>query len=221
MIARAAATESGHNFIVVKGAEILNMYVGESERRLREYFHLARSVSPSILFLDEFDAIGTDRDSGPHSGLNLVTTLLNEMDGIVELKDVFVLAATNRPDVIDRALTRPGRFDQTLYIGPPDFEARLQIIVKYLQKMDIAVEADVTTLAEATNGYSGAELVNVCSKAIEAAFEDSVAGDEFLRVNHKHFDQAMTQGERSITPDVLAYFESYRASKRFDALATS
>ena len=215
MIARAAATESGYNFIAIKGAEVLNMYVGESERRIREYFSLARSVSPSILFLDEFDAIGNARDSGQHSGLNLVTTLLNEMDGIEELKGVFVLAATNKPDIIDVALTRAGRFDRMLYIGPPDLDARRQILVKRLQKMDVAEELDITALAEATDGYSGAELVEVCREAIEAASEDSVAVDELVKVNHKHFDQAMTQKGKVITPDVLAYFEAYQASKRF------
>lgn len=214
MIARAAATESGYNFIAVKGAEVLDMYVGESERKIREYFYLAKAVSPSVLFFDEIDAIGTARDSGQHPGVNLVTTLLNEMGGIEELKDVFVLAATNRPDTIDKALTRPGRFDQSLYIGPPDLEARRQIFVKYLRKMDVAEEMDITAMAEATDGYSGAEVVDICRKAFEAASDDSIAEDEVLKINPKHFDQAMKRRRKNITPDVLAYFEAYRAAEQ-------
>ena len=214
MIARAAATESGYNFIAVKGAEVLNMYVGESERRIREYFHLAKAVSPSVLFFDEIDAIGAARDGSHHTGVNLVTTMLNEMGGIEELKDVFVLAATNRPDMIDRALTRPGRFDQSLYIGPPNLEARQQIFIKYLGKMDVAKDMDITALAAATDGFSGAEIVDICRRAFEAASDDSVAGDDILKINITHFDKAMKRRRKNITPDIIAYFEAYQSAEQ-------
>ena len=125
---KALATESGLNFIAVKGAEILNMYVGESERTVRDIFAKARAVCPSIIFFDEIDAIAGVRDSQQTGSLNVLTTLLNEMDGIESLRDVTVLAATNKPEVLDLALMRLGRLDTILYVGPPDLEARQEIL---------------------------------------------------------------------------------------------
>ena len=219
MTARAAATESGYNFIAVKGAELLNMYVGESERKIREYFSLARSVRPSILFFDEIDAIGTARSDGQHSGLNIVTTMLNELDGIEELKGVFVLAATNRPDAIDSALTRAGRLDTMLYVGPPDLNARTQILERQLQKMPLEENLKVFALAEATDGCSGAEIVQLCHGAALAAIKDCEANHPqaaniSLRVGHKHFDKAMKNVHKVITPQMLRFFEDFRASNR-------
>ena len=121
LAAKAVATEADLNFLAVKGAELLSMYVGESERAIREVFRKARSASPSIIFFDEIDSIGSSR-SNEHGGLNVLTTLLNEMDGIEDLRGVFVLAATNNPSVLDSALIRPGRFSTLLYVGLPDFE---------------------------------------------------------------------------------------------------
>ena len=219
MTARAAATESGYNFIAVRGAELLNMYVGESERKIREYFHLARSVSPSILFFDEIDAIGIARSEGQHAGLNVVTTLLSEMDGIMELKDVFVLAATNRPDVIDSALTRPGRLDKMLYVGPPELEARRQILEKQVQKMLVGDDLDISALAEVTDGHSGAELMEICRCAALAAIKESErqrpqGTDGLSKVGRKHFDTAASAVEKAITPQMLAFFADFRASRR-------
>ena len=217
MTARAAATESGYNFIAVKGAELLNMYVGESERKIREYFSLARSVRPSILFFDEIDAIGTARSDGLHSGLNIVTTLLNELDGIEDLKGVFVLAATNRPDTIDPALTRAGRLDTMLYVGPPDLKARRQILEKRLRKMPVGEELNASALAEATDGYSGAEIMRLCHGAALAAIKDCEVEQlqgvyQLPKVGRKHFDMAMRNVHKVITPQMLAFFEDFRAS---------
>ncbi|KAG9975153.1 AAA-domain-containing protein, partial [Aureobasidium melanogenum] len=128
LTAKAVATESGLNFIAVKGAELTSMYVGESERSVREVFRKARAAAPSIIFFDEIDSIGSERDSSGTKGLNVLTTLLNEMDGIESLKGVLVLAATNKPEVLDPALLRPGRFDSLIYISPPSQSARKEIL---------------------------------------------------------------------------------------------
>lgn len=209
MIARAAATESNYNFLTVKGAELINMYVGESERAIRELFQKARSVSPSIIFFDEIDAVGTSRDGQHHSGLNVVTTLLNEMDGIVELKGVFVLAATNRPEVLDPALTRAGRLDQMLYIGPPDFEARKQILETRLRQIDTDQDVDALTVAHETDGYSGAELVSLCRRAGEAALEDYVASGELVKVGIGHFRKAQSEIHMAITDEMVASYKMF------------
>ena len=215
MTARAAATESGYNFIAVKGAELLNMYVGESERKIREIFGLARAVSPSILFFDEIDAVGTARSDSQHSGLNIVTTLLNELDGIIKLTDVFVLAATNRPDVIDSALTRAGRFDKMVYVGPPDLEARKSILSKQVRKMKIEEDLDLEVLAQETDGFSGAELIKICNDAGMAAITEVVSksteGAERSPVaSRKHFDEALNGVEKAITSEMLEFFEEFR-----------
>ena len=129
--AQAMATEIGFNFFAVKSAELLNMYVGESERAVRDIFARARAASPSIIFFDEIESIGSKRERGGRSnGVNVLTTLLNEMDGIETLKGVTVLAATNQPQALDLALLRPGRFDKLLYVAPPDLAGREEILLR-------------------------------------------------------------------------------------------
>jgi AAA family ATPase len=147
LIARALANESGLNFIAVKGPELLNKYVGESERALREVFRKARAASPSIVFFDEIDGLTTTRGAESASSDKLIATLLNEMDGVEELANVLVVAATNRPEVIDPALLRPGRLDRLLYVGPPDLEARRQILALRSKKMALAEEVDLDKIA--------------------------------------------------------------------------
>jgi AAA family ATPase len=171
MLVKALAAEAGLNFLAVKGAEIVSMYVGESERSIREIFRKARAASPSIIFFDEFDAIASNRKSE----LKVLETLLNEMDGFEELRNVFVVAATNKPEAIDPALLRPGRFDNIVYVGLPDLEARRGIIQLFFDKSVVVVDdwdlvdTDDTTpagaLAGMTQGYSGAEIVNICQYA--------------------------------------------------------
>ena len=148
MLAKALATEAGVNFLAVKGPEIFNKYVGESERMIREIFKKARAASPSIIFFDEVDAMTTSRGGG--GGVvndRLIAALLNEMDGIEPLVNVTILAATNRPEMIDPALLRPGRIDRILYVGPPDLETRKEILQIEFRKMSIGSDVDVDDLA--------------------------------------------------------------------------
>lgn len=146
LTAKALATESGINFIAVKGPELLNKYVGESERAVREIFRKARAASPSIIFFDEIDALGAARDAGEGHG-GMLTSLLNEMDGVEALSGVTVVAATNRPDVLDPALTRPGRLDRIIYVGAPDLATRKEIFALRFRNMAVEPGVDVDELA--------------------------------------------------------------------------
>ncbi|KAL9130243.1 MAG: hypothetical protein Q9217_001536 [Psora testacea] len=208
MTAKAVATESGLNFIAVKGAELLNMYVGESERAIRELFAKARAVSPSIIFFDEIDAIGAARDGGQHSGVHTVTTLLNELDGVGDLKGVFVLAATNRPEVLDPALTRPGRLDEMIYVGPPDTGARQYILQKRSQNMDLTKDVNFAFMADATEGRSGAEMVDICQRAGKLAYRDQITTCQRQKVSEGHFMRALKEVPKNITPEME---ESYKS----------
>jgi SpoVK/Ycf46/Vps4 family AAA+-type ATPase len=147
-MAKAVATETGMNFFAVKGPEIFNKYVGESERIIREIFKKARAASPSIIFFDEIDAMTTSRGGGSGSvNDRILAALLNELDGIEALVNVTVLAATNRPDVIDSALLRPGRIDRILYVGLPGLQSRIDILRIQSRKMSIAKDVDIEELA--------------------------------------------------------------------------
>lgn len=214
MLVKALATEAGLNFLAIKGAEILSMYVGESERSLREIFRKARAASPSIIFFDEIDAIATKRgDPGAHAGLNVLTTLLNEMDGIEELKNVLVIAATNKPDVLDPALMRPGRLDHLLYVGPPDMDARSEILDIWLAKA--AVDKDDVgpmVLAPLTEGHSGAEIVSICEAAADAALDEEEETATSQQIKWAHFEHAVAQVPKQITPSVLAGYQRWRDS---------
>jgi len=210
LAAKAVATEAGLNFIAVKGAELLSMYVGESERAMREVFRKARAASPSIIFFDEIDAIGASRElSGQHGGVNVLTTLLNELDGIEVLKGVFMLAATNKPEILDPALMRPGRLDTILYVGPPDLEARKEILQIRTVKMDVAEDVDIGWLAENTDGYSGAELVSICQGAGYAALEEQECTGELTQVSERHLSLALGKTQRQITPEMTARYERW------------
>ena len=210
LAAKAVATEAGLNFIAVKGAELLSMYVGESERAVREVFRKARAASPSIVFFDEIDAIGASRESpGQHGGLNVLTTLLNELDGIEVLKGVFVLAATNKPGILDPALMRPGRLDTILYVGPPDCEARKEILQIRTAKMDIAGDVDIEWLADHTDGFSGAELVSICQEAGYAALDEQERTGEMKQVSERHFSLVLGRTQRQITPEMTAKYEMW------------
>ncbi|KAH1487346.1 hypothetical protein KXX57_000271 [Aspergillus fumigatus] len=208
LMVKALATEAGLNFLAVKGAEILSMYVGESERALREIFRKARSARPSIIFFDEIDAIASRRNSS-HGGVNVLTTLLNEMDGIEELKNVLVIAATNKPDVIDPALMRPGRLDNILYIGLPDFDARKEILNIWFRKSVVHPEVDLEELAELTHGYSGAEIVSICETAGDAALDEEEETGQEQDVRWEHFKYALEQVQRQITDAVREEYERW------------
>ncbi|KAJ5659094.1 ATPase [Penicillium longicatenatum] len=211
---KALATEAGLNFLAVKGAEILSMYVGESERSLREIFRKARAARPSIIFFDEIDAIAARRSSSSSGGVNVLTTLLNEMDGIEELRNVLVVAATNKPDVLDPALMRPGRLDNILYIGPPDFEARKEILRIWASKSVIHPDVDLDELAAHTEGYSGAEIVSICETAGDAALDEEEETQQELEVQLKHFEYALGQVHRQITDSVIREYEQWRDGQK-------
>jgi transitional endoplasmic reticulum ATPase len=172
MIAKAAATESQVNFISVKGPELLSKFVGESERAIRNIFSKARQAAPCLMFFDEIDGLCATRQSGTQdSGVTgrVLSQFLSEMDGIEEMNGVFVLAATNRPDMVDAALRRYGRFEQTIEIGLPDRESRKAILNVHLKNRPLAEKLDLNELANQTEGFSGADLASICSMAARAS----------------------------------------------------
>lgn len=207
--AAAMATEAGFNFFAVKGAELLNMYVGESERAVRDIFAKARAAAPAIIFFDEIESIGSKRE-GKNSGVNVLTTLLNEMDGIEALKGVTVLAATNKPEALDLALLRPGRFDELLYVAPPDFEGRKEILEGRRRKMDWEESIDTASLALKCEGYSGAEIVAItqtaCDRVIERALE---TGDMAAKVTEADMEYALGKVKKQITGDMVEGYKKW------------
>ncbi|KAI9050482.1 hypothetical protein LZ554_005645 [Drepanopeziza brunnea f. sp. 'monogermtubi'] len=208
--AQAMATETGFNFFAVKGAELLNMYVGESERAVRDIFARARAANPSIIFFDEIESIGSKRSSnGRNTGVNVLTTLLTEMDGIETLKGVFVLAATNQPQALDPALLRPGRFDKLLYVAPPDLEGRKEILQVRKRIMDLADDVDIDALAELTDGYSGAELVGICQTACDYVIDKCDDLNEELQVHMEDFMDAIQVVQKQIDPKMIASYEEW------------
>jgi transitional endoplasmic reticulum ATPase len=175
LLVRALATESSINFISVKGPELLSKWVGESERALREIFRKARQAAPALVFFDEIDSIAAGRGSGSDSNVTerVVSQFLTEMDGLVELRDVVIIAATNRPDLVDSSLLRPGRFDRLIYIPMPDIEARKKILDIYLSRM-AAPQVSAEWLARATEDFSGADLEMLCREAGMLALRSNI-----------------------------------------------
>lgn len=207
LTARALATEAGLNFLLIKGPELLNMYVGESERRLRETFRKARAASPAIIFFDEIDSLCAARGSDSSGvGNNMVATLLNEMDGLENLKGVVVVGATNRPEIMDAALMRPGRFDTILYVAPPDRDARREILRIRMGKMKISSDVDLEALANCTEGFSGAEVVSMCEVAGLAAMRENLMAEE---VAMRHFEEARGKITPMITREMREFYEEW------------
>ncbi|MCQ4344943.1 MAG: CDC48 family AAA ATPase, partial [Sulfolobaceae archaeon] len=160
LLAKAVATESGANFIAVRGPEVLSKWVGESEKAIREIFRKARQAAPTVVFFDEIDAIAPARGMGIDTGVTerIVNQLLAEMDGIEKLENVVIIAATNRPDILDPALLRPGRFDRLIYVPPPDKQARLEILKVHTRNVPLAEDVNLEALAEKLEGYTGADI---------------------------------------------------------------
>ena len=207
LLAKAVATESQANFISVKGPEILSKWVGESEKAIRVVFRKARQTAPCVIFFDEIDAIAPKRGSyAGESGVleRIVNQLLTELDGISVLKQVVVIAATNRPDIIDPALLRPGRFDRILFVPPPDRDSRISILKIYTKNMPLADDVDFEELADMLEGYSGADIEALCREAAMIAL-----GDDFKPkpVRQEHFIKAMEIVRPSITKDVVKQYE--------------
>lgn len=211
--AQAMATEAGFNFFAVKGAELLNMYVGESERAVREIFSRARAASPSIIFFDEIESIGAKR-AGKNSGVNVLTTLLNEMDGIETLEGVTVLAATNQPESLDLALLRPGRFDDLLYVAPPDQAGREAILRIRRRMANFADDVDIAALAEMLDGHTGAEIVSVCRKAGEHVLDRCVETGQFdgeASLKMEDFIAVMAKVKKQVTSEMVLRYELWAA----------
>ena len=178
LIAKALAKMTESNFISVKGPEILSKWVGESEKGVREIFRKARQAAPCIIFFDEIDALVPRRGSGDssHVSENVVSQILTEIDGLEELNDVLIIGATNRLDIVDEALLRPGRFDRIIEVPKPDVKGRKHILEIHTKKKPMDVSVDLARLVEATEGFSGAELASVCNRAAVAALRRHVSG---------------------------------------------
>ncbi|XP_055000892.1 ribosome biogenesis protein SPATA5 isoform X2 [Sorex araneus] len=211
MIAKALASESGLNFLAVKGPELMNKYVGESERAVREIFRKARAVAPSIIFFDELDALAVERGRSSGAGDvadRVLAQLLTEMDGVEQLKDVTIVAATNRPDQIDQALLRPGRIDSVIYVPLPDAATRREILGLRLRAMPVAEDVDLQELVSRTEAYSGAEIVAVCQEAGLRALEEDMGATCVL---HRHFIQALDAVPPRTPASSRSFYENYHA----------
>jgi len=201
LLAKAVATESESNFISVKGPEFLSKWVGESEKAVRETFRKARQAAPCVVFFDELDAITPTRGGGfgdSHVTERVISQMLTELDGIEELNDVVVIGATNRPDIIDPALLRPGRFDRMIYVPPPSESARRQIFEIHTRGVPLADDVDFERLVNQTEGYTGADIAAVCTEAKMLAIREAIQAQKTseedvkeLKVAMKHFTEAL------------------------------
>lgn len=231
LLAKAIANECGANFISIKGPELLTMWFGESEANVREVFDKARAAAPCVLFFDELDSIGTARGSGSGgdaggAGDRVMNQLLTEIDGVGVKKNVFFIGATNRPELLDEALLRPGRLDQLIYIPLPDLPARQGILESTLKKSPIAPNVPLSFIAQKTEGFSGADLAELCQRAAKAAIRDAIAAEELKaggdamdteaanEITRKHFEEAFAGARRSVAGTDLAKFDQFR--KKFD-----
>merc|ERR1719348_1182099 len=209
MIAKALANESGLNFLSIKGPELFSKWVGESERAVREVFRRARQVKPSIVFFDEIDAIGGARGGGAGKvGDRVLAQLLTEMDGVEGLQGVTVVAATNRPDMMDTALLRPGRLDRVVFVPLPDLDTRMKVIAVHTRKIPISKDLNLEMIARRTEGYSGAEIAAVCNEAALSALEENVNIDE---VTGKHFQIALNNLKPRISKDLFKIYDKFQS----------
>ncbi len=207
LLARAVATESEANFISVKGPELLSKWVGESEKAVREIFRKARTAAPAIIFFDEIDAIAPTRGRSAgdsHVTERVVSQLLTEMDGLESMKDVIVLAATNRPELIDRALLRTGRFDRFVYVPAPDKRSRQKIFEIYTKSMPLDEDVVVEKLVEMTEYFVGGDVEALCREAGMRALRENMDAEI---VSMKHFKDALKTLHASVTPQILENYE--------------
>jgi len=215
MLAKAVATESEANFISIKGPELLSKFVGESERGVREMFRKARQASPCIIFFDEIDAMCPTRavSFDSHVSERVVSQMLTELDGLEELKDVVVICATNRPDMIDRALLRPGRIDRLVYVPPPGKEERVEIFKVHLKDKPLWDDVDVNVLAAGTKDYVGADIAAICREATMLAIREVVGKEtdekalknalKVKKIEKRHFDEAIKKVRPTMTKETL------------------
>jgi transitional endoplasmic reticulum ATPase len=209
LLARAVATESEANFISIKGPEVFSKWVGESEKAIREVFRKARMAAPAVVFLDEMDSLTPRRGMGmSDSGVSerVISQLLTEMDGIISLQDIVVIAATNRPDMVDSAVLRPGRFDRLIYVPEPDEKSRLQIFKIYTKEMPLAQDVDLNQIVTLTKYYSGADIESLCREAAMHTLRKNINSRE---VTMKDFQDALKEVGPSVTPDMEKWYKSF------------
>jgi len=237
LLAKAIANECQANFISIKGPELLTMWFGESEANVRDIFDKARAASPCVLFFDELDAIAKARGSslGDAGGAadRVINQILTEMDGMGAKKNVFIIGATNRPDIIDSAILRPGRLDQLIYIPLPDVPSRIAILKAALKNSPVAKDVDVEFLAKKTPGYSGADLTEICQRACKLAIRESIEKevehakavkdsmetekgaepveevDPVPEITKLHFEEAMKYARRSVSDNDIRKYEMF------------
>jgi transitional endoplasmic reticulum ATPase len=213
MLARSVATESEANFISIKGPELFSKWVGESEKAIREVFRKGRTAAPSIIFFDELDSVVPRRGTGfGDSGVSerVISQLLTELDGIESLENVVVIGATNRPDIIDPAILRPGRFDRLIFVPAPDYATRLQILKIHCTNMPLAPDVDLEHVASQTGGYSGADLEAVVREAGLVSLRRDI---ETKNVTIEDFRDALERIKPSVTPDMENWYQGF--GKRF------
>uniref|UniRef100_A0ACD5WW48 Uncharacterized protein n=1 Tax=Avena sativa TaxID=4498 RepID=A0ACD5WW48_AVESA len=229
LLAKAIANECQANFISIKGPELLTMWFGESEANVREIFDKARQSAPCVLFFDELDSIAMQRggsvgDAGGAAD-RVLNQLLTEMDGMNAKKTVFIIGATNRPDIIDSALLRPGRLDQLIYIPLPDEASRHQIFKACLRKSPVAKDVDLGALARFTAGFSGADITEICQRACKYAIREDIEkdierqrsgmevdggqGDEAAEIKAAHFEESMKYARRSVSDGDIRKYQSF------------
>ncbi|MFW9946682.1 MAG: CDC48 family AAA ATPase [Candidatus Odinarchaeota archaeon] len=209
LLARAVANESKANFISIKGPELLSKYVGESEKAIREVFRKARMSAPCIIFFDEFDSIAPSRgrytsDSGVSE--KVLSQFLTELDGLEVNKDIVVIAATNRPDILDPALIRPGRIDRILLVPAPEEDGRIEILKIFTENMPVVNDFDLKEISKQLKGFSGADIETLCREAAMIALRENIRAK---KVAHEHFEKARELVFPSITPDIMSWYEKF------------
>lgn len=214
LLARGVATESEANFITIKGPEVFSKWVGESEKAIREVFRKARMAAPAVVFFDEIDSLAPRRGASfSDSGVSerVISQLLTEMDGVVTLEDIVIIAATNRPDLVDPAVLRPGRFDRLVYVPEPDEKSRLQILKIHTTGVPLAKDVNLAQLVTMTKSYSGADIEAVCREAAMLALRSDLNAKE---VTMKNFEEAMKKTGPSVTPDMEKWYRSFMQQVR-------
>jgi transitional endoplasmic reticulum ATPase len=213
------AREAQANFIATKSSDLLSKWYGESEQQISRLFSRARQVAPCILFIDELDSLVPTRGSGmgePQVTERVVNTILAEMDGLEELQSVVVIGATNRPNLIDPALLRPGRFDELIYVGLPDAGGRKRILAIQTGKMPLASDVDLDALAGRTERFTGADLEDLVRRAGLIALRQSLS---VTQVTQAHFDEALIDSRASVTVDMERDYQQIAAKLKQDAAA--
>ncbi len=192
----------------MKGPEILSKWVGESEKAVREIFRKARTYAPAVVFFDEIDAIAPMRgDYGDsHVAERVVSQLLTELDSIERLRNVVVIAATNRPDLVDPALLRPGRFEKLIYVKHPDETARVEILKTHTRRMPLGRDVDLSEIAARTEGFSGADLAALVREAALVALRENINAKKVMM---RHFEKALTLVKPSLSTEIIRFYEEW------------